>query len=244
MVAIFVGERARRSHLQSGALKLTLQIAVVVGLVACAFAQTQKQKPVQQATPPVQVNVVNVCTPSGEEQKDMAAVLERIPARPAFAPDFEITRGRSTSPGAPVSNWVRLRREFGAEAPFTSVQYAVTVDDKGVVETLVFRAREGSDLVQVSLEDKVTSGTPAAVFASDTPASRLRVERLGKASRGLARCPDADQSAYEPLFAQASEVMQRYRRALRVSTAAGPELARLGVANALPAPRPRPAKKK
>lgn len=224
-------------------LKLSGKIVGVLALLAWpAWAQTQKPAP--QATPPVQVNVINVCTPNSEEQKDMAAVLAKIPARPAFAPDFEITRGRSTAPDAPVSNWVRLRREFGAQAPFTSVQYAITVDVKGIVETLVFRAREGSDLVQVSLEDKITSGTPAAVLASDTPASRLRVERLGKASRGLARCPDADQSAYEPLFAQANEVLQRYRRNLRVSTTAGAELARLGVANALPAPRAAAVKKK
>lgn len=220
-------------------------MAAIVGLAAGAMAQTDKPAP--QATPPVQVNVINVCTPSPEEQKDMTAVLERIPARPAFAPDFEITRGRSTAPDAPVSNWVRLRREFGADAPFTSVQYAVTVDEKGIVETLVFRPRQSSDLVQVSLEDKITSGTPAAVLASDTPASRLRVERMGKASRGLARCPDVDQSAYEPLFTRANEVLQRYRKALRVPATAGAELARLGVANAIAPSAPKraaPAKKK
>ncbi len=140
-----------------------------------------------------------------------------------------------------------MRREFGAEAPFTSVQYAVTVDDKGIVETVVFRAREGSDLVQVSLEDRVTSGTPAAVLSTDTPPSRIRVERLGKPSRGLARCPDADQAAYEPLFARADEVLQRYRKALRVASTAGSELSRLGVANALasrPAATKSPATKK
>jgi hypothetical protein len=216
-------------------------MVAIVGLAAGAMAQADKPAP--QATPPVQVNVINVCTPSAEEQKDMAAVLERIP-RPVFSPDFEITRGRSTAPGAPVSNWVRLRREFGAGAPFTSVQYAVTVDEKGIAETLVFPARPGSDLVQISMEDRVTSGTPAAVLAVDTPASRLRVERMGKASRGLARCPDADQSAYEPLFARANEVLQRYRKALRVPATAGAELARLGVANALPAPRAAAPKKK
>ena len=181
----------------------------------------------------MQVNVINVCTPSPDEQKDITETLAKIPARPVFAPDFEITRGRTVVPSAPVSNWVRMRREFGAEVPFTSVQYAVTVDDKGIVETLVFRAREGSDLVQVSLEDRVTSGTPAAVLSADTPPNRIRVERMGKASRGLARCQDADQSAYEPLFAKASDVLQRYRKALRIASTAGAELSRLGVANAV-----------
>jgi hypothetical protein len=222
-------------------LKLTVQIVVVMALAAGAMAQAEKPAP--QATPPVQVNVINVCTPSPEEQKDMAAVLERIPAHPVFAPDFEITRGRSAAPEAPLSNWVRLRREFGAGAPFMSVQYAVTVDEKGIAETLVFPARHGSDVVQVSLEDRVTSGTPAAVLASDTPASRLRVERMGKASRGLARCRDVDQSAYESLFTEASAVMQRYRRILRVPATAGAELSRLGVANAVPERRAPPKKK-
>lgn len=233
--------RAEAASFTIARLKRTLQIAVAIGLAAGALAQNEKPAP--QATPPVQVNVINVCTPHPDEQKDMTAVLAKIPMRPAFAPDFEVTRGRSTAPDAPVANWVRMRREFGADAPFTSVQYAITVDEKGIVETLVFRAREGSDLVQVSLEDKVTSGTPAAVLASDTPARRIRVERMGKASRGLARCPDADQSAYEPLFTQASSILERYRKALRVSTTAGSELARLGVANAVAARAPATKKK-
>ena len=215
-------------------MKHSYKFLAALLLPVLAFAQQKAP----QAAPPVQVNVVNVCTPTSEEQKDIADTLARIPARPAFAPDFEITRGRTVVPNAPVSNWVRMRREFGADAPFTSAQYAVTVDDKGIVETMVFRAREGSDLVQVSLEDKVTSGTPAAVLAADTPANRIRVERLGKPSRGLARCADADQSAYEPLFAKANEVLQRYRTAMRVASTAGAELARLGVANAVPAAKP------
>lgn len=207
------------------------------------MAQSAKQAP--QATPPVQVNVINVCTPSPEEQKDIAAVMGRIPSNPAFSPDFEITRGRAASPppDSGLSNWVRMRREFGAGVPFTSVQYAVTVDAKGVAETLVFPAKAGGDLVQVALEDRVTSGTPASVLASDTPVNRIRVERLGKGSRGLARCENADQSAYEPLFAQAGDIMRRYRSILRVPATAGGELSRLGVANAVAAHAPAPKKK-
>jgi hypothetical protein len=221
-----------------GALRPNLVIATLVVLTACAWAQESKAP---RATPPIQVNVVNVCRPDAEEQKEMVSVLRRIPARPAFASDFEITRGRSTAPNAPVSNWVRLRREFGAGEPFTSVQYAITVDEKGIAETLVFHPRDSSDIVQVSLEDNVTSGTPAEVLASDTPANRLRVERMGKASRGLARCPEVDQSAYEPLFTQASEVFTRYRRALRIASTCGAELSRLGVANAVAQRAAKPA---
>jgi len=222
-------------------LKHSYKILAALLFAACAFAQTQKAP---QATPPMQVNVINVCTPSPDEQKDIAETLGKIPARPAFAPDFEITRGRTVIPNAPVSNWVRMRREFGAESPFSSVQYAVTVDDKGIVETMVFRAREGSDLVQVSLEDRVTSGTPAAVLSADTPPNRIRVERMGKPSRGLARCPDTDQSAYERLFAKASDVLLQYRKSMRIAATAGPELSRLGVANAVPARAPAAPKKK
>jgi hypothetical protein len=49
---------------------------------------------------------------------------------------------------------------------------------------------------------------------ADTPASRIRVERLGKSSVALARCPEADQSAYQRLFAEASQIMARYRKEL------------------------------
>jgi hypothetical protein len=225
-----------------GALKLKLQIAAILASAVCAMAQESKQAP--QASPPVHVNVINVCTPTPEERKDIATVLGRIPSRPAFSPDFEITRGRSAAPEQGTSNWVRMRREFGAGAPFMSAQYAVTVDDKGIAETLVFPARTGSDLVQVALEDKITSGTPASVFASDTPVDHIRVERMGKPSRVLARCADADQSANQSLFTQASDIMQRYRKSLRVSTTAGNELSRLGVANALPERTPAAAPKK
>ena len=228
-------------------MKHSYKILAALLFPACVLAQAQAQK-APQAAPPVQVNVVNVCMPTSDEQKDIAETLAKIPARPAFAPDFEITRGRTVIPNAPVSNWVRMRREFGAESPFSSVQYAVTVDDKGIVETMVFRAREGSDLVQVSLEDRVTSGTPAAVLSADTPPNRIRVERVGKATRGLARCPEADQSVYEPLFVKGSDVLMQYRKALRIASTAGAELSRLGVANAVPArppaTSPAPARKK
>jgi hypothetical protein len=227
--------RSRALSFTIAGLKHSYPFLAALLLPAFVFAQTQKAP---QASPPVQVNVVNVCTPNSDEQKDISETLGKIPARPSFAPDFEITRGRTVVPNAPVSNWVRMRREFGADVPFSSAQYAVTVDEKGIVETLVFRAREGSDLVQVSLEDRVTSGTPAAVLAADTPPNRIRVERLGKPSRGVARCPDVDQAVYEPLFVKADAVLQQYRRSMRIASTAGAELARLGVADAVPATKP------
>jgi hypothetical protein len=196
----------------------------------------------------VRVNILNVCNPLADEQKEMAAGLVRVPRKPVFAADFEVARGRSSAPGSALSSWVRVRREFPAESPFSSVQYAFSVDEKGMVETLVFRLRDAADLVQIALEDKVSSGEPAAVLAADTPASRIRVERLGKTPRGLARCADTDQTAYEPLFATASDLLARYRKALDVRHTVGADLARLGVAGATAAkpvaPSPKTDRKK
>jgi hypothetical protein len=139
--------------------------------------------------------------------------------------------------GAPVvsddsgpSNWVRIRREFPAESPFVSVQYSMSVDAGGIVETLVFRSREMKDVIQVSLEDKVSAGAdPAQVLKSDTPVDRVRIERFGKSSVALAHCPGADQHAYDALFQQASGILSRYRAALNVRTTVPADLRRLGV---------------
>jgi hypothetical protein len=63
------------------------------------------------------------------------------------------------------------------------------------------------------------------VIESDTPASRLRVERAGKTTLGLARCEDVDQAAYEPIFAQASTVLADYRRILKLRTMLASDIA-------------------
>ena len=46
--------------------------------------------------PQVKVNMLNVCSPSAEEQKEIAAALARVPKQPLFGTDFEVSRGRST----------------------------------------------------------------------------------------------------------------------------------------------------
>ena len=46
--------------------------------------------------PQVKVNMLNVCSPSAEEQKEIAAALARVPKEPLFGDDFEVSRGRST----------------------------------------------------------------------------------------------------------------------------------------------------
>jgi hypothetical protein len=79
-------------------------------------------------------------------------------------------------------------------------------------------------------EDSITgASSPASILATDTPVDRIRLERFGKASVVLARCPAADQSAYQPLFDQASRVMASYRAVLGVKKTIPRELAALGV---------------
>jgi hypothetical protein len=204
----------------------------------------------QPSQPQVKVNVLNVCSPSPEEQKEIASALARVPKQPLFGSDFEIDRGRSSleeSPnflqpgsGAQMSSepgfadWVRIRREFAVQALFSTVQYSFSVDPKNMVETLVFRVRDPKDLLQVSIEDSASAVTSAAtVLAASTPASRIKLERFGKSSVVLARCsasqggPAPDQSAYEPLFQSASAVMTNYRGLLSARNTVPEELARL-----------------
>ncbi|HXZ29074.1 MAG TPA: hypothetical protein VEG08_13860 [Terriglobales bacterium] len=202
-----------------------LPFAPILALAA-TLASAQQAPPAGQ--PQVRVNYLNVCTPSADEQKEIAAVLARIPQKPGFGPDFEIARGRTTMPDAPVSTWVRVRHDFPDGALFSNAQYSMSVDEQRVVETLVFRFHEPKDVLSISIEDGVSAATPAQVLATDTPATRLRIERVGKGSIGLARCQGADQSAYEPLFQSASQVLARYREALGVRRTVLSDLQRLG----------------
>ena len=70
-------------------------------------------------------------------------------------------------------------------------------------------------------------------MAAGPPPDHIRLERFGKPSVVLARCaggPDApkvDQSAYEPLFRGASDVLANYRRLLAVSIIVPEELAKI-----------------
>ena len=194
--------------------------------------------------------MLNVCSPSAEEQKEIAAALARVPKEPLFGGDFEVTRGRSTLSDIPnflkpgqsthvagepsVASYVRIRREFSVQALFSSVQYSFSNDGQNMVETLVLHVRDPKDLMEVSLEDSATSVTSSeAMLGSNTPASRIRLERFGKSSVALARClgteggPVPDQSAYEPLFRSASEVLANYRGLLSVKKIVPEELANI-----------------
>ena len=220
-----------------------LVIICCVVLAALTWAQRQSQ-------PPVKVNVINVCAPSAEEQKEIASALARVPKQPLFSEDFEVDRGHSTLSENPAllqagvgaltssesssANYVRIRREFSIQALFSSVQYSFSVDPKNMVETMVFRVRDPKDLMQLSVEDSASSvTTPAAMLHANTPASRIKLERFGKASVVLARCsasqsgPPPDQTAYEPLFQSASAVLANYRDLLGARRTVPEELARI-----------------
>jgi hypothetical protein len=223
-------------------------ILTLAGLLLTLPAVSQ-QAPEPSNQPQVKVNLLNVCTPSAEEQKEIAAALARIPKQPLFAPDFEISHGLSTLTDAPtflqpgsahtsdepsVARYVRIRREFSVQALFASVQYSFSNDGQNMVETLVLHAREPKDLIQVSMEDSASAISSAEnMVAANTPASRIRLERFGKSSIALARCmgsengPPPDQSAYEPLFRGASEVLANYRGLLGVRRTVPAELAQI-----------------
>ena len=227
--------------------------AVLVGFLAIGLQVGAQEQPAKPAStqPQVKVNMLNVCTPSAEEQKEIAAALARIPKQPLFGNDFEVTRGRATledmptflQPGQgghvagepPVASYVRIRKEFSVQALFASVQYSFSNDGQTMIETLVLHVRDPKDLIQVSLEDSASSVASAqAMLTVNTPASRVRLERFGKSSVALARCtaaedrPAPDQSAYEPLFRGASDVLANYRRLLGVGVIVPEELAKIG----------------
>jgi hypothetical protein len=217
-----------------------LKIAIAIAALSVALSVAAQEQPAPKQ-PEVRVNYINVCTPSEADQKEMAAALESISAKPAFVADFEVSRGRTTitqaspldpdtaaaTPEKPiVSKWVRIRRELGA-GQFSNAQYSFSTDDKDMMEMLVFRARELKGVLQISLQDTVTAGTPEAVLASNTPVDRIRIERNGKASIVLTRCAGADQSKYEPLFRTGSDLLAKYRAALGVQQTVPLDLARV-----------------
>jgi hypothetical protein len=201
------------------------QISLFLVLAALPLTAQEAQKK------RVQINVIQVCTPSEADVAEMRATLGRIPAKPRFTADFEIARGR-TSVETGVARWVRVRREFGADSPFTTAQYTMSVnsDDNSITETLALHLREAKDVVQVALESSVTAGDPAAVLASDTPASHISVERYGKAPLVVKRCPMTDQASSQPLFQSASALLSSYRAALGVRAFVPGDLGRVGVA--------------
>ena len=134
-----------------------------------------------------------------------------------------------------VASYVRIRREFSVQALFSLVQYSFSNDGQTMVETLVLHVRDPKDLIQVALEDSASAVTSSdAMLGANTPVNRIRLERFGKPSVALARCqaadggPAPDQSAYEPLFRSASQVLGTYRGLLGVKSVVPEELAKIG----------------
>jgi hypothetical protein len=234
----------------------------ILTILAATHPALSQQAPESSATQPqVKVNLLNVCTPSAEEQKEIAAALARIPKQPLFSDDFEISHGRSTLAEAPnflqpgsggtkmsddpsVASYVRIRREFAVQALFSSVQYSFSNDGQNMVETLVLHVRDPKDLIQVSMEDSASAISSAEnMVMANTPASRIRLERFGKSSIALARCAGSengsapDQSAYEPLFRSASEVLANYRSLLGVPRTVPAELAQIPAPGAKAKPK-------
>lgn len=225
-------------------LRNILAILIIIGLAELTNAQ-------QSSQPQLKVNVLNVCSPSPEEQQEIASALARIPKQPLFSPDFEVDRGRSTLEEQPdflkagasaqfssdsgTADWVRIRREFAVQAWFSTVQYSFSHDPKNMVETLIFHVRDPKDLMQVAIEDNASAvTTPATMLGTSTPAGRIKLERFGKSSVVLARCPGTegspapDQSTYEPLFRSATAIVTNYRGLLAAQKMVPAELARLG----------------
>lgn len=230
-------------------IQTVLKHPLFTAILLAGALQAQQQQPTPQPSeskPQVKVNYLNVCTPGKEEQEIINGALTAVQGKPVFSTDFEISRGRTTLKDAPDSKFVRLRRDFNANSPLITAQYSMSADSSNTVEILVLRPRDPKDFLEIIMEARVStaSAMPVSVLATDTPAMRVRVERLNKSAAALARCPEADQSAYEPMFREASETMARYRAALGLRTEFRSDIAWLN-----PAPKktgatqkPRPAK--
>ena len=241
-------------------LRKILRVLISIGLAQLANAQ-------QSSQPQVKVNMLNVCAPSPEEQQEIASALAHIPRQPLFSPDFEVDRGRSTLEERPdflkagasaqfssdsgTAQWVRIRREFSVQASFSTVQYSFSQDPKNMVETLIFHVRDPKDLMQVAIEDNASSvTTPASMLSTNTPAGRIKLERFGKSSVVLARCPATegnpapDQSAYEPLFQSATAIVTDYRNLLAAQKTVPAELSRVSGMEAKSKPPVKTAAKK
>jgi len=189
--------------------------------------------------PKIQVNFLNTCRPAQGDLEVMGKALAEVKERPRFAADFEISRGVTTltkaearavgaaeGSAAGPSSWVRIRREFPEKALLRDAQYSLSVDGDAASEALALHLRDSREVLQILISDTV-SGSALRVVKAVTPPDRIRIERFGKGSIVLARCGGIDQSAYEPLFAAASGILEQYRVAMAVRTVVPAELAHL-----------------
>ena len=225
--------------------RLLQPCALALGAILSLAAGSRAQDAQSAAGPPktgspktkFQVNFLNPCRPAQTEAEEIARALARFKERPRFASDFEISRGVTTlsesearaagvSTGGGPSSWVRIRHEFPEKAPLSDAQYTLSIEGGGAAELLVLHPRDTKDVLQLLISAAVTGSATQAVQAN-TPAERIRLERLGKASVVLARCPGMDQAAYDPVFQAAGDILDKYRAAMSVKTVVPGELARL-----------------
>lgn len=215
-------------------------IAPLCALLASpSLAQQSPSPPASSASPQIQVNFVNTCRPAQADLEAMGRALALVKGRPSFAADFEISRGRTTlteaearAAGAPAgsssapSTYVRIRKDFPESAALTDAQYSLSADGNSTSEVLALHLRDSREVLQILISGSVV-GTPAQVVKAGTPPDRIRVERFGKASIVLARCGTIDQSAFEPLFQAAANILAEYREGMAVKSVVPAELARL-----------------
>lgn len=228
-------------------LQGTFVLVALAGFAGTLFAQ-------QPTQPQIKVNYLNVCAPSEPDKAEILAALNHLPSAPRFSSDFEIARGRTTetedaaNPGAKsstpeISRWIRIRKEFIEGSPYLNAQYTFSLTGDKAEESLVLRIRDPKDVMQVSISDETESLTnPTQMVSVRTPADRIRLERFGKSSLVLARCKGADQTAYEPLFQKASEVLNLYRRQLGAPPIVAQDLPKTAERSA-PAGRPKTERK-
>lgn len=197
-------------------INLALMLFATQAFAQDAPAPAPQQPPAQNQNPPIKVNILNVCTPSDPEKQELVSALKKIPEKAKFSADFEVTRGRATISNTDPARYVRLRRELIGDPVFNVVQYSLSADPKDTQEVLVLKTKDPKDLLLISIEDNISAAaaTPDTALQTDTPASHIKIERFGKSSIALARCEQADQSAYESIFSDASKVMAAYRKAL------------------------------
>jgi len=216
-----------------------LALALILSLPAAMCAQEASSASPKPGAPKTkfQVNFLNPCHPAQADAEEMGRALARFKERPRFAPDFEVSRGVTTlsesearaagvSTGGGPSSWVRIRHEFPEKAPLSDAQYSLSIEGGAAAESLVLHPRDSKEVLQVLISDSV-AGSAAQAVQVNTPPERIRVERFGKASIVLARCPGMDQAAYEPIFQAAGDILEKYRAAMSVKTVVPAELARL-----------------
>ena len=255
MAGLYSKPACLRGQLDTILCVIIFRVGFLVALSTIAtLAQEAPQE--EKGKPQVKINYINVCAPSEDERKEMAAALARIPLTAPFSADFEVSRGHTTQtpdsiafakaalPGAveqaaqsnAESRWVRIRRDFAA-TPFATAQYSISFDATSVTETFVFRMREfkKDEIVQVALEDSISAASdPIVVAQSETPIDHVKVERFGKSSLGLRRCSEGDQSTLEPIFKVANDIARHYRSAFRVRETVPADLRRVGASGAAP----------